>query len=76
MICNSATSIPVASLLSFYAFIALAALVAKSVRPFASHAEGWVFKSQLRQTYVVKIFGDSSTAKRSATGVSVKGPRR
>ena len=30
------------------------AAVAQSVRPFASDAESWLFKSQRRQTYVVK----------------------
>ena len=56
---------------SFHSFLALVALVAQSVRPFASHAEGWVFKSQPRQTSVLKTFSDSSTAQRSAKGVSV-----
>ena len=32
----------------------------------ASQAEGWVFESQPRRTYVVKSDSDSSTAKRSA----------
>ena len=41
---------------------------------FALDAEGWVFESQLRQTLVVKTGNYSSTAKRSATGVSVTGP--
>ena len=45
------------------------------VRALASQAEGWVFESQPRQTYVVKTGCDSSTAKRSAIGVSVTGPR-
>ena len=41
-------------------------------------AEGWVFESesQSRQTQVVKTCSDSSTAKRSAIGVSVMDPRR
>ena len=41
-----------------------AAAVAQWVRPFAPEAEGWVFKSQPRQTQVVKTSSDSSTAKR------------
>ena len=50
------------------------AAAAQWVRAFASQAEGWVFESQPRQT--VKTDSDSSTAKRSATGVSDTGPRR
>ena len=47
------------------------------ISPFASNAKGWVFESQPGQTSVVKIGSKSSTtAKRSATGVSVMGPRR
>ena len=46
------------------------------VRGFAPQAEGLVFESQPRQTHVVKIGSDSSTAKRSALGMSVTGPRR
>ena len=46
------------------------------VRAFAPQAEGWVFESQSRQTQVVKTVSDISTAKRSALGVSVTGPRR
>ena len=43
----------------------------------APQAQGWLFESQLRQTYkVVKTGSDSSTDKRSAVGVSVKGPQR
>ena len=38
--------------------------------------EGWVLESRPRQTLVVKAGSDSSTAKRSAVGESVKGPRR
>ena len=34
------------------------------VRAFASHAEGWEFESQPRQTWVFKAVSDSSTAKR------------
>ena len=45
-------------------------------RTFATQAEGWVFESLLRQTLLVKMGSDSSTAKRSAIGVSVTGPRR
>ena len=51
-------------------------VVAQSVRAFALHAEGWVFKSQLRHTYIVKTRSDNSTAKLSAIGVSVMGFRR
>ena len=40
------------------------------------NAEGWVFESQSRQTQFVKTGCDSSTAKRSATGAIVTGPRR
>ena len=43
---------------------------------FFSQNEGWMFDSQPRHTYVVKTGSDSSTAKRSAIGVSVTGPRR
>ena len=43
---------------------------------FVLHAEGWVFKSQTRQTYVVKTGIDISTAKRPATFASVIGLRR
>ena len=52
------------------------AAVAQWARAFASHADGWVFESQPRQTQVVKTGRESSTAKRSAVGVSVTGPRR
>ena len=44
------------------------------VRAFASEVEGWVFEYQSRQTQVVKIGSDSSTAKRSAICVSDTGP--
>ena len=44
-------------------------------RAFASHADGWVFESQPRQTEAVKTGIDSSTAKRLAIGVCVTGPR-
>ena len=54
----------------------MTAAVAQSVRALARQAEGWVFESQLRQTYVVKTGSDSSTAKRSEIGVSITGPRR
>ena len=50
------------------------AAVEQWVRTFASQSEGRVFESQSRQTQVVGT--DSSTAKRSAIGVSVTGPRR
>ena len=52
------------------------AALAQSIRAFALHAEGMVFVSQPRQTYVVKTGSDSFTAKRLATGGSVRGPRR
>ena len=52
------------------------AAVAHWVRALASQAEGWVFESQPRQTQVAKIGSDRSTAKRSAIGVSITGPRR
>ena len=52
------------------------AAVAQRARAVASKAEGWVFESQPRQTLVVKTGSDCSTAKRSAIGVSVTGPRR
>ena len=48
----------------------------KPVRAIAPQADGWVFESQPLQTRVVKTGSDSSNAKRSATGVSVSGPRR
>ena len=48
--------------------------VTQWVRAFASQAEGWVIQSQPRQTKVLKTGSDSSTAKRSAVGVSVTGP--
>ena len=54
----------------------LTAAVAQRVRALAPQAEGWVFKSQPRQTKVVKTGSDSPTAKRSAIGVSVTGTRR
>ena len=49
---------------------------AQWVRASASHAEGWWFEIQPRQTQVVKTGCDSSTAKSSALGVSVTDPRR
>ena len=52
------------------------AAVAQWARAFASQTEGLVFESQPLQTEVIKPGCDSSTAKRSATGVSVTGPRR
>ena len=52
------------------------AAVAQWVRVLALLSEGCVFESQPRQTLVVKTGSDSSTAKRSAIGVSVTGPRR
>ena len=40
------------------------ATVLQSVRALAWHAKGWVFKSQPRQTLVVKTGNDSSNDKR------------
>ena len=57
-------------------YIPLAAAVAQWVRAFAQLTEGWVFESQPRQTYIIKTGSDSSTAKRSALGLNVMGPRR
>ena len=54
----------------------MTAAVAQWVSVFAPQASGWVFKSQPRQTLVVKTGSDSSTAKRSVIGASVTGPRR
>ena len=51
-------------------------LKSQIVRALAPQAEGWVFKFQPRQTNVIKTGSDSSTAKRSAIGVSVMGPWR
>ena len=53
----------------------LAAEVAQSVRVSALHEEAWVLKSQQRQTQVLKTDSGCSTAKCSATGMSVKGLR-
>ena len=41
-----------------------AAAVAQWVKAFTPQAEGWVFESHPRQTYVVKTGSDSSTANR------------
>ena len=46
------------------------------VGALAMQAEGWLFESQPRQTYVENKGSDSSNAKRSAIGVSVTDPRR
>ena len=59
-----------------YIYIAVTAAVAQWVRVFDPQAEGWVSESQQRQTQVVKTGRDSSTAKHSAIGMSVTGPRR
>ena len=48
--------------------------VAQWVRAIDSQTEGWVFESQPRQTEVIKIASDSSTAKRLAIGVSIPAP--
>ena len=50
-----------------------AVAVAQSVRAFVLQAEGWALESLPQQT--VKRRSYISTAKRSATGVSVTGPR-
>ena len=50
--------------------------VVQWVRAFVPQAEWWVFHYHPRQTLVVKTGSDRSTAKRSAIGVSVTGPRR
>ena len=44
-------------------------------RALAPQAKDWVFEFQPRQTLIVKTGSDSSTAKCSATVVSVTGPR-
>ena len=44
--------------------------MAQWVRAFAPQAEDWMFEFQPRQTQVVKTGSASSTAKRSALGVS------
>ena len=56
--------------------IEVTAAVAQWVRALAPKADGWVFESQPGQPSVVKTGNDSSTAKPSAIGVSVMGPRR
>ena len=53
----------------------LTTAVVQWARAFTFQAEGWVFESQPQKTEVVKTGSDSSTAKRSATGVSVTCPR-
>ena len=45
-------------------------------KAFVPQAEGLVFKSQPRQTQVIKTGSYSSTVKRSALGVSFTGPPR
>ena len=54
----------------------MTAPVAQGALAFTSRAKGWMFEIQPRQNLVVKISRDSSTAKRSAIGVSVLGPWR
>ena len=44
---------------------ACAVEVVQLVKEFTSHAEGWVFESQLRQIKVLNTGSDSFTAKRS-----------
>ena len=51
------------------------AAVATYVRAMSPLAEGWMFKSQPRQTLVMKTGSDTSTAKHFAIGVGVTGPR-
>ena len=53
----------------------LTTAVVQWARAFAFQAEDWVFESQPQKTKVVKTGSDSSTAKRSATGVSITSPR-
>ena len=53
-----------------------AAAVAQWGKAWAPQAKGWVYDSQPWQTKVVKTGSGSSTAKHSAIGVSVMGPRR
>ena len=48
----------------------------QSIRAFASHAEGLLFKSQPRQTRIAKTGSESSTAKRSVTNVGVDNYKR
>ena len=50
----------------------VAAAVAQWVRTFAPQADGWVFESEPEQTEVFQTGSESSTAKRSALGVSIK----
>ena len=51
--------------------------VAQWVRALAPKAVGWMFESHAAATdMTIKTGSDSSTAKRSATGASVMGPRR
>ena len=55
--------------------IATTAAVAQWVRAYSPQVEDWVFEYKPRQIKVVKTGSDSSTAKRSALGASVTGPR-
>ena len=50
--------------------------VSQWVRALAPQAEGRVFESRPRQTLLVKTGCDSSTAKRSALGLSVTVPQK
>ena len=50
--------------------------VAQSVRAFATHAEDRVFEIPAVTNLNRKTGNNSSTAKRSVTGVSITGPRR
>ena len=57
-------------------YVRRAETLAQPVKAFAQEADGWMFKTQPRQTYVVKTGSDSSDAKSSALDVSVTGPLR
>ena len=61
---------------TYHLFHLRTATVVVSVRAITSQTEGWAFESQPRRTLVVKTGIDSSTAKRSAIGVSVTGPMK
>ena len=57
-------------------YITINALVAQWLRAFVSQAVDWVFESRPRQTLIVKIGCNNSTAKRSAIEGNVTGPRK
>ena len=54
-------------------FVFKAAVVVQWIRAFVQQAEDWVFKSQPRQTLVVKTGSDRSAVNRLALGVGVTG---